>query len=358
MKVVAYLLLAIAVLTMPVALALTNLEVQASNFQTYSRAVAKIGLYDQLPGFVSSIIEAKAKEPSSVVTATGVNAAAIEALLRVVVPPEAMKSTADDLLLDVFDYVEYQRNSASLSLATFRIGLNSPEAIESIREIMAASPPCTVDQLNAMFDNAFFDRGRELFLCRPPAEFHAGQGTIVFATFIPAEIMKITGAIPDQVVVIRGTPEQEAFRAEVRQWRTTVRYILLVPLALLMLSSPLVVRSWMGWLVWWGQALTIGGALGVASSRFGEPWITSRLLGLLDQRLSAFLPAVAGGAPIAVNAAMIEAIGALARELAKTLITGTLRATEDQALILALVGLVMLVLGILLGLIVRRRSRA
>lgn len=153
---------------------------------------------------------------------------------------------------------------------------------ENIFEIMISSwPPCSPEQLQSIEDE-FREAGGILLLgCAPPEPFR----TVTMERASDA-LQNEARALPSQVRLIEDLSQEAEglleLKAGLLQLRLLARWAIAVPAALLGLIMALVVRGWRDWLRWWGIPLLLGGGLSFASgaiARGNQAQILNRLTG-------------------------------------------------------------------------------
>jgi hypothetical protein len=150
-----------------------------------------------------------------------------EAGIASLLPPEDLKALSDDTLDSVFGYLNNQSDSASISLQILKTRLAGPQGMELVSRILNAQPDCTLEQLLQM--GMGFVSG-DVSLCKPPEEMLG-----LVTPLIETELRFLTGAIPDEVVLIsaesgnlQGDPRLRLNRA-----RTIMKFSPLLPIVLL-----------------------------------------------------------------------------------------------------------------------------
>ena len=104
MRVVARVLLALFIVTAPLAAALANLEARLFSIDTYRQALKPEAIASALPGLVSAAIAAQAEDPGSALgPIKEAQPAALERLLAVVAPPGALSAIAGDVAEQLLD---------------------------------------------------------------------------------------------------------------------------------------------------------------------------------------------------------------------------------------------------------------
>lgn len=163
---------------------------QAFDIETYKDALIQESIYFKLPTLISQFLAEMANDPKSLLVAKGIDAYSLEKLLVSILPTDAIKIATNDLLMQLFEYVDYKRTSVEISLEPIHMAMNSPDGIEEFKQLLSTYPKCTSDQLDLLFDTGFVSKENEIILCDPPGQYVSRKGLIVFSTFIPAQIKK------------------------------------------------------------------------------------------------------------------------------------------------------------------------
>jgi hypothetical protein len=145
-------------------------------------------------------------------------------------------------------------------------------------------------------------------LCNPPEEAIG-----FFTPFIQSQLQTITATFPDQIALVpgneSGTPNDPRLRL---QW----------------------VRSGIVFSVWWGWPLLITGGLAALIALVGSPAIGGILQLIIQIYGAAFLPPL-----------LASTIGETASAVARQMLVPVIL----QGFVLAVIGLMMIIVGILLG---------
>lgn len=196
------------------------------------------------------------------------NASDWEAIIRILLPPAELKALTENVLDQVFAYLEGKTDKASVSLVALRERLAGPAGEEAIRQLIAAQPPCTNEQLAQLAASAV--SGMEgMISCAPPEE--------IIALILPqfqAQLLSLLGKMPDKVVILE--PDSQSAPSGnsgplgndpvsvIRTVRLGLRLSPLLPLGLLMLVTLFGVRSLKGWMRWWGIPFFFAGLIALA----------------------------------------------------------------------------------------------
>jgi len=301
------------IVSLPAALILVNSENLLFKSATYEQALQTTGLYARLPALLSRQIS------SGLVNASGqpggpdylklLSAKDLEDLINVAIPPEQMQALAGQILDQGFDYLDGKTDSVSISLVAFKadFGANSAQAI---RRILAGQPDCSPQALIGIaIQIASGQQSLGAALCNPPAQVLSALMPML-SQGLQTEIATLPDSLP-----LFTTADQPGLRPAVQRARLVMRLSLLVPLALLLLVTVLVVRSLRGWLRWWGLPLLSAGAIGLLAGLLVAP-----ITGLILAAALPWMPAWLAG----LVAALPDVPLAVTRQVAEALISQSL----------------------------------
>jgi len=197
------------------------------------------------------------------------------AILSILVPPNEMKVMTENILDQVFAYLNGETDSASISLVTLKERLAGQAGKDAILQLLAAQPPCTEEQLTKMFVGAPGE-GEGMVMCAPPAE------TLnLIMLQLQNQLTALVAQIPDKAVIIEpSTPSSPASDggplgsdpiATLRTVRLALRLSPLLPLGLLLLVTLFGVRTLKGWMRWWGIPFFFAGAIALVPGAAAKP---------------------------------------------------------------------------------------
>jgi hypothetical protein len=241
--------------------------------QVYKEALAKERISDRLPALVADTvthtIEASARseanrggavDESLVKLVHQVSATDWEMVFGAVLPPSYVRQQIEGALDQFFGWVH--SNTAipvvNISFGELKRRLVAPETEETYVRILQAKPPCTASQLQSA-------GGLPFGCCPSPEEMpRVRQG---FRTMMQTAVDRL----PDTVNLFEklsgdgATAEATRRLAEVRTRLVQLEWLAwwspAVPAALLLLIAVFAVRSFRGWMFWWGIPCLIVGAV-------------------------------------------------------------------------------------------------
>ncbi|MBA4380031.1 MAG: hypothetical protein C0393_05005 [Anaerolinea sp.] len=189
-----------------------------------------------------------------------------EAIIEALAPPELLQALTENALDQVFAYLNGETATAKISLLKLKERITGQAGQDAIRQLMAAQPPCTEEQLVQMAASALGGEGGMVF-CNPPEEILA-----IMLPKLQSQLGSLATKIPDEAVIIKpytgplgATPGGGPLSADpfttIRYVRLGLRWSPLLPFAFLLLVTLFGVRSLKGWLRWWGIPIFFVGAI-------------------------------------------------------------------------------------------------
>jgi hypothetical protein len=310
--------------------------------QVYKEALTKERLYDRLPALVADTA-AHAIDASARVGANGggavdeslfnlvhqVSAADWEMIFGAVLPASYVRQQIERALDQFFTWLH--SNPAvpvvNISLGELKQRLLAPETEETYVRILQTKPPCTASQLQAA-------GGLPFGCCPSPEEMPRVRQA--FRTMMQTA----AGQMPETVNLFEklsgdgATAEATRRLAEVRTLFVKLEWLAwwspAVPAALLLLIAVFAVRSFRGWMFWWGIPCLIVGAVSVVLALPVVPagkWI--------------FADFVVPHLPAEVPAAALDALAGLVLAVLQSVMNAALHSAGA----LAIGGLVAVILG-------------
>ncbi len=264
------------VVTAVTGLILFNLESRAFNPGTYKQALVDENFYQQFPAVLGDLLEANLSQNSNTF-ARQLTADNWATLIQALLPPQQLQSMTEDTLTQLFGYLNGEISDPRISLLSLKHSLASQAGLDAAIAIIHAQPACTVDQL-AMMAASF----GQVF-CNPPEQI-----LNLARPVIQAQLEAAAAAIPEDVPL--AGPDSSPRLGELRALRLAMRLSPLIPLAFLLGITIFAVRSFRGWLAWWGWPLLTGGSLGALAGFAGAPLLRVFLERFLAQRIPLTLP--------------------------------------------------------------------
>ncbi len=310
----------------PVAFTLYSLERNVFEADLYIQALDEENVYQQLPVLTAQTLAIAAQRPDNAGILAIFRNLSLEqwqAMVVQLLPPDVLRTLTTDAVTQIMAYLNGERADAVLSLVSLKAHMQSPEGINAVYGIFEAQPDCTVEQLTAMALNQ-----QALTLCDPPDTFLFLDLRPIFA----AQINGLMSLIPEQVTIISAGSSRPGYLQNLNDLRILMRLSLLFPILCLLVIPVLVVRSFQGWLNWWGYPLLFAGLISLLLSAISAP-----LSSLTFQLL--FAPAL----PTVFPADLLEMFKGLTAAIVRNAIQPVLLVAG----VMLLVGLVMIALGFL-----------
>ncbi len=310
-------------------LPLFNIERTAFDSATYKQAFEDQGLYERMPALLASTLQTYvAQNSAGFPFLRELSVDDWQSTISSLLPPEELRALADGALDSTFEYVNSRSNIVVISLLPVKARLIGESGVDVIRQFLKTQPTCTIDQLTQM---ALGFLGGSVALCNPPEEAIG-----LFEPFIQSQLQTLNAAFPNEVIVFAGpesgTPNDP--RTRLQLVRSAVRFSPFLPILLLLAVALFAVRSVRDFLVWWGWPLLIAGAISAVLGLVGSPLVGWFLQFMIQTQGAAFIPPLL--API---------IGETATAVASQMLIPV----AIQGAVIAMIGLVMVIMGLLLG---------
>lgn len=309
------------------ALILFNVESRGFSAETYKQAFERQNLYARMPAILaeamySAILRSGSADPFL----RNLGTSEWEAGIASILPPEDLKAISDLTLDSVFSYLNNQSDTASISLRIVKARLAGPQGMELVNRILDAQPDCTLEQLLQM--GMGFVSG-DVSLCKPPEEM---MGLVT--PLVESELRFLTGAIPDEVILITaeyGEPQGDP-RLRLSRARTLMKFSPLLPAVLLISLTVLAVRGLKDLLKWWGYSFLGIGGISALAAMIGSPILGLVIRTVMQSQVS-FLPPV-------LTTALGETVSAVSTQILSPVVL--------EGAILSGVGFVMVVAAVLM----------
>ncbi len=306
-------------------LILFNIERQAFNPAIYKKALAGSDFYQQFPLLLGDLIT-KNLGNSAPVFMRRLTPAQWKNLVETLLPQEQVQTMTDEMINQVFAYLNGETQTPMISLLALKQSLAGPGGLNAALTILRAQPDCTLQQIAAII--ASLNAGE---LCNPPKAVLE-----LFQPAIQTELQITASAIPDEIEIIpnAGSPAQQAALKFLRLMRLISRLSPLIPLALLFGVTMLAVRSLKSWLAWWGWPLMLTGLPGMFIGFSGAPLFRAMAERSLSKNLTISLP--------------LEVVNSI-RSLADAALREMLRPAGWESLAMFIIGLLMAIAAAILA---------
>jgi hypothetical protein len=187
-----------------------------------------------------------------------------QTLLTWLLPPEEARVMVENMLDQVFAYLNGETDTAHVSLVALKSHLAGQSGQDLILLLLNAQPPCTEEQLAKIQAGKAGDTGQPAF-CNPPQEY-----LVPVTSQLQTQLDSVIAGIPDEAVIIKPPSEsvpsgEGSFGNDpitaLNRIRMGIRFSPLLSLSLLILVTLFGIRSLKGWLRWWGIPLFIAGLI-------------------------------------------------------------------------------------------------
>ncbi len=280
-RVVAVFLAVLFVITALASLILFNIERQAFNPAAYKRALTSSDFYQQFPLLLGDLVTKNLgnSAPAFMQRLTPVQ---WKNLVGTLLPEGQLQGMTEETINQILAYLNGETQAPKISLLPLKQSLAGPAGLNAALTIIRAQPDCTLQQIAAII--ASLSAGE---LCNPPKAL-----LDLFQPVIQTELQAAAAAIPDEVVIVPDAngPSQQAALRFLQLMRLVIRLSPLIPLALLFGITILAVRSFKGWLAWWGWPLMLTGLPGIFIGFSGAPLFRAGIERSLSKNLTISLP--------------------------------------------------------------------
>lgn len=325
-KMLAFLCAVLFVLTAALALVFFNAERRLFNAQLYLRALESQNFYEKLPALAAETFSNSPQQDGDLSAMRSllamIPAENWEAALSALLPVEVSRPMTEQSITSIFDYLNGESDTASLSLTALKTHMGDPASAQAFVDILRAQPPCSLDQLAEMTMGALTGNPKLVF-CNPPEEMLG-----LMQPLIQSGLQTAAAGIPDTVTLIQpNSPNIQDPLNALRTLRAILRFSPLIPLGFLFIVTLFAVRDSKDWLHWWGIPFLLAGLLGLAFASMAGP--------LTDW---AFLTYAAPRFPDIMSSSLRELI----RDLIMAALSGIAFPIMIQSIVLGLIGILML----------------
>lgn len=259
------------------ALILFNVERRAFDPATYKQALIDENFYQQFPGILGGLLE---KNLSSNTTnfVSQLTADNWTTIIQALLPQQQLQSMTEDTISQLISYVNGEIPNPRISLLPLKQHLASQAGMDAAITIIHSQPDCTLDQI-AKIVTSF---GQEL--CNPPEQVLALAEPV-----IRIQLNAAAAALPADLS-LGGSETSSTSLRNLRSVRLAMRLSPLIPLAFLFGITIFAVRTFKGWLAWWGWPMLCAGILGSLSGFAGAPLFRLLVERFLARRIPITLP--------------------------------------------------------------------
>lgn len=312
---------ALFIFTAVPALIFFNFDQRAFTAETYQKAFANEGFYNELPVLLAQVMTSTSTDQSQFpLVMRGMNTQSWEAFFRRLLPQETLKLMGDDILNSTFAYFNMQTNTVQISLAPLKASMVSDSGIQAVFTLLDTQPDCTFTQIAQMAIDLLAKN--EMQFCKPPVELYP-----MLTPVIQGQMQVATLAIPDQFIIFSAPLENDP-REKLQTARMVMRLSPMLPLIFLLMLTILAVNSLKSWLNWWGIPFLITGVIASLMGLISAPIFGAVFQRILVNRIPAYLPTI-----------LLE----YTSDLASAMLQALLNPVLWQGLVIVLIGLVMVV---------------
>jgi hypothetical protein len=288
-KILAVIFAILFVILTAVILFLATLDARLFNPETYKQALQEQRLYQRLPMLVAEQLVhsmnyrpcaedpglcageeqgATAESGGPPIYFKNLTLGEWEDLLSELISPAWIQVQTERVIDQFFTYINSDQPSLSLTVSIIELKerLGGEEGLRAVMGLIRSQPPCTVAQLLTITDMILAGELKDIPICRPPDDILSDISPLARSALSQAAL-----ALPDEVNLAPTMRSGEAnapapgapgdFRLVLRKFRTGIHLSLLLPVVLILLVTLFGVRSFKGWLLWWGIPLIIAGLL-------------------------------------------------------------------------------------------------
>jgi hypothetical protein len=256
-------------------------------------------------------------------------------ILAKLLPSEWLQSTTEKVLRDLFTVIGDPNAPVRvlIPMQEFKTRLTGPAGMDVLNEILSTLPPCPAGQIPSSSDPS------ALLQCRPPDDVLAQA-----QPQLQQALREAASGIPDEVDLLQPVRDSGMLSANaggnlpapprrlLLYGRWIVRLSPLLCLGLLFLIALLAVRSWKGWLRWWGLPILSTG-------------VAALLLAVgVWAGLSFSIPMARDNLPPNVAAGLFDMLVSIVQSVVRQFAL----ALGLQSILLSVVGLGMLILSLFL----------
>src|SRR5271157_845609 len=326
-KIIAILCVILFIAATLAALFLYNLEQRAFNPNTYKEALVNENFYESLPSLLGQELAKDSSESNTpfVKQLTSENWATI---IQTLLPPEQLQTMTEEAVTQIFAYLNNETSNPRISLLLLKQRLAGPAGMDAAIGLIHAQPNCTAKQDAQMISTL------GPVLCNPP------QDVLNWAKpILQTQLNLIAANIPDQISIL-GTNVQSPRVRNLRVVRLIMQLSPLLPLAFLFAVTIFAVRTFKGWLTWWGWPFLTAGVIGAIAGFSGAPLFRLALENYISTRTRLTIPPE-----------LADAVRAVIDEVLKEIF----QPAGWQALILAGIGLLLLIIAIIISRVEKHR---
>ena len=257
----------------------------------YQQALVQVDIYQRLPEAIAAQL-AGDLNPDSGSSDTGISLVVLsdqewENILMDLIDSQWLQSQSDLVIDQVFELLlispDPLNTPIEISISDFKQKVTGPDGVQAIHQIIAAQPPCSLDQLfNLVQIGIGMEPSQGSILCRPP-DYILSEIDPLVESFLSLSVEQLPDTM--QFYIPFPVPENSineipsasgipAYLQLLRQVNSVTSWSPLLPLTFLLLMTLIIVRSARDFLAWWGATLFTAGLLSLIISAFLIPLIS------------------------------------------------------------------------------------
>lgn len=251
------------------AMILFNIDQKAFSPATYKAAFKEQGLYAAAPTIFTDMIYSYAENSGNAsMLLSLLNKDQMNYVISSLLPPSELEVLMDGVFDSFFSFLNGETDSISIPLVSIKQHIVSEGGVQAFRQILLRQPECTPDQILQM-GLGFLSSNATLMMCKPPDEVMD-----LVTPLIQTQLQVVASNFPDQLT-LEGSDQAGLieFRARLTRVRAVMRITPVIPLFFLLAIVIFAVRSFQGWMNWWGIPLLVTGVLGAFLGLVGAPVI-------------------------------------------------------------------------------------
>jgi hypothetical protein len=217
-----------------------------------------------------------------------------QALLTILLPPDALKTMTESALDQSFAYLNGGVESVYIPLDSLKQSLLSPSGAALFLQVLNSQKPCNEQDLSQLLTGTSIGG---LVFCKPPEEILPLVNAV-----LPELLKAVVNQIPDKAFIIQppkpGTPLPGSgpFGSDpistLRTIRLLIRLSMVIPVLFLLLVTLFAVRNFKSWMLWWGIPFFTAGMISVGLGIAIVPAFNSTWTWFIASRIPIFIPPV------------------------------------------------------------------
>lgn len=361
-KIIACIFAVLFVIVTLAALLLFNTERYLLNSDVYKRALARQNVYERFPTLIAEQLTYQMKRAESGIEGEGggsedeggglpkqikyLTQEDYEVILRDLVSPDWLQTQTESALDQTFAFIGSEALTATIkiSLVEVKARIGGEAGVNAALRVIRSWPPCTPFQLITWAGVTSSTELEDMPTCRPPDETLEA-----FTPLIKRTLSQQAAKMPNEADLTRtfkGKGEDESpsvsqsgsgdrppnVRVFLKFARPLMRLSPLLSIALLLLVTLFGVRSFKGWLRWWGIPFLVVGVI------LGLPTVAAWVM--LNPIISNFMADK-------IPAMMAPSLFQVGVDVGRDILRQAIQWIAIESVLIGLIGLVMLVASLL-----------